>query len=309
MEHYVTLFDRLFLPQGLALHMSMERVLTDYTLWVLCIDDEVDDLLSKLKLPNVRLLKLSELETDEMKRVKQERARNEYCWTITPFAPRFVFEADADAGRVTYIDADIWFRKKPNLIFSEFEASGKDVLITDHAYAPEYDQSATSGQYCVQFVTFTRNGGELVRKWWEERCIEWCFARVEQGKFGDQMYLDDWPERFPDQVHVLQDKELAMAPWNATRFPYGQSVFWHFQSLRLLNGSGNAPFAEWGPYIIPKPAKRNVYAPYLLDLRKAIDIMDRLGMVARAQARRSLVGTIKVLLHEFDGWLRRVSRS
>ena len=25
MEHFVTLFDSLFLPQGLALHMSMER--------------------------------------------------------------------------------------------------------------------------------------------------------------------------------------------------------------------------------------------------------------------------------------------
>ena len=32
--------DSLFLPQGLALHMSMERHVKDYTLWILCVDDE-----------------------------------------------------------------------------------------------------------------------------------------------------------------------------------------------------------------------------------------------------------------------------
>ena len=47
MEHYVTLFDSLFLPQGLALHMSMERHAGNYTLWILCIDDAVHDVLTK----------------------------------------------------------------------------------------------------------------------------------------------------------------------------------------------------------------------------------------------------------------------
>ncbi len=179
MEHFVTLFDRLFLPQGLALHMSMERHAGDYILWILCVDDETFDIFGGLSLPNVRLLRLSELETPELLAVKPGRTIGEYCWTLTPFAPRFVFESDQSVRRVTYIDADLWFRKHPGPIFDEFELSGKQVLITDHAYAPEYDQSATSGQYCVQFMTFTRHGGESVRKWWEERCVEWCFARFE----------------------------------------------------------------------------------------------------------------------------------
>ena len=50
MEHYVTLFDSLFLPQGLALHISMERHLKDYTLWILCVDDQAHEILSKLNL-------------------------------------------------------------------------------------------------------------------------------------------------------------------------------------------------------------------------------------------------------------------
>jgi hypothetical protein len=47
-------------------------------------------------------------------------------------------------GRVTYLDADLWFRKNPTPIFQEFDKSGKDVSITDHAYSPEYDLSEKS---------------------------------------------------------------------------------------------------------------------------------------------------------------------
>jgi hypothetical protein len=49
MEHFVTLFDLLFLPQGLALHRSMERHAGNYTLWILCMDDEVHGILSLMK--------------------------------------------------------------------------------------------------------------------------------------------------------------------------------------------------------------------------------------------------------------------
>ncbi len=296
MEHYVTLFDSLFLPQGLALHASMERHFGSYVLWVLCVDDAVHEVLTRMELANVKLLRLSQLETEELLQVKPGRTKGEYCWTLTPFALRFVFEADASVGRATYLDADLWFRKNPSQIFREFESSGKHVLITDHAYAPEYDLSATRGQYCVQFMTFTRRGGEVVRKWWEDRCLEWCFARFEKGKFGDQKYLDDWPERFLDQVHVLANKELGLAPWNATRFPYGNAVFWHFHALRILDRSRQSLIANFGPYPLPRKTREHVYAPYLLDLRMALDRMVCCGVMVRTQAKRTLVDQAKAML-------------
>src|SRR5256885_328246 len=167
MEHYVTLFDSAFLPQGLALQSSLQRHAGPYTLWILCVDNETYEVLGRLSLPNTRLIRASDVETSELLRVKKERSRAEYCWTLTPFTPRFVFEADPGIRRVTYVDADLWFRQSPAPIFSEFEQSGKQVLITDHAYAPEHDRTATSGRYCVQFMTFRHGGGETVRRWWE----------------------------------------------------------------------------------------------------------------------------------------------
>lgn len=267
MEHYVTLFDKTFLPQGLCLYQSMDRNIDLFKLWVVCVDDSTYELLGKLDLPNIKRLRLSTLETPELAELKHTRSIAEYCWTLTPFAPRFVFEADNTINRVTYIDADLWFRKNPNQIFEEFESSGKEVLITDHGYAPECDLSATSGQFCVQFMTFNRAGGEMVRKWWEERCVEWCFSKYEDGKFGDQKYLDDWPARFPKTVHVLRDKELALAPWNASRFPYGNSIFYHFHGLRIAS-----PRKFYlGNYDLPNTLMVNVYKPYCQELCQILD--------------------------------------
>jgi hypothetical protein len=142
---------------------------------------------------------------------------------------------------VTYLDADIFFFDSPQILLKEFEESGKQVLITEHAYAPEYDQTVTSGRFCVQFMTFRRTvGGLKVMEWWQKRCLEWCFNRFEDGKFGDQKYLDDWPERFASEVHVLRQVEKTLAPWNVNYLTQNQPddfkpVMYHFHSLRLVS--------------------------------------------------------------------------
>jgi hypothetical protein len=304
MEHYVTLFDSLFLPQGLALHMSMERHIKDYTLWILCVDDDAYSVLTKLLLTNVRLLQLSKLETEELLRVKPTRSKGEYCWTLTPFAPRFVFEADPAVRRVTYLDADLWFRKNPKPIFDEFQKSNKCVLITDHAYAPEYDQSSTSGQYCVQFMIFCRDDGEVVRKWWEDRCIEWCYSRFENGKFGDQKYLEDFTLKFYDLVHVLCRKEFVLAPWNAAVYPYGSSIIYHFHGTRLYS---RKTFSI-GEYYIPHPTFKEIYGKYDLDISASIEILRNCRWLAGNQIKGHLLmrSYFKKIYNKFK-WILRAT--
>lgn len=308
MEHYVTLFDSLFLPQGLALHLSMERHVKNYKLWILCVDDDAHTVLTELQLPNVELLHLNKLETPSLLSVKPARSKGEYCWTLTPFSVKFVFETDQIITRVTYLDADLWFRKSPDAIFKEFDDSGKQVLITDHAYSPEHDQSENSGQYCVQFMTFTRDGGETVRQWWEDRCIEWCFARVEDGKFGDQKYLDDWPVRFDTKVHVLINKELILAPWNSLRYPYGNSIAWHFQGLRLIENKQNFQ-VQLSEYSIPETTLNYVYHAYINDLKKVIGILLGHGVKIRSQTKKlTWLSRIRYKLSPWYMALKKINR-
>lgn len=269
--------------------MSMERHVRAYILWILCVDDETYEVLGRLDLPNLRRLKLSDLETPELLEVKPKRTIAEYCWTLTPFAPKFVFEADSTIERVTYIDSDLWFLKHPKPIFDEFEISGKQVLITEHAYAPEYDQSAKSGQYCVQYMTFTRNGGEFVRKWWEDRCIEWCFAYFEDGRFGDQKYLEKFIEYFEHKVHVLKQKHLIIAPWNCAHYNYSSAVIYHFHGFRLVSPSK----ADLGNYIIPYIVKKYVYKAYLNDIKYALKSLKIKNLDIQYMKKETLIHCIK----------------
>lgn len=301
-EHYVTLFDRHFLPQGMALHKSLASLGEPYVLWVLCMDPEVEEDLLKLNLAGLRTIPLREIEREhpELLAVKGGRGRGEYCWTLTPFAPLAVFEREPRADRVTYVDADVYFFGSPRLLLAEMDAAGADVLLTDHAYAPRYRQEETSGKFCVQFLPFRRTpkGLEILR-WWQERCVEWCFARFEDGKFGDQKYLDDWCERFGTGVHVLAQVDLTLAPWNAghllTEGAAPRGMF-HFHNLRLLHGG---LVRLWHDYDIPAHVGRVVYRPYVKALREGARLRKELGIDLRlSTAPKGLVE-----------WMRRRVRS
>ena len=296
-EHYVTLFDNNFLPHGLCLHASLQRHGGAHVLWIVCMDDTVERHLKRLALPNVRLIALTEAETKQLRRVKADRTRAEYCWTVTPFAPDFVFSLDPSAQRVTYLDADLFFFASPQPLFAELEASGKDVLITEHAYAPEYENTALSGRFCVQFVTFgrTERAAEVL-KWWQARCIEWCYARCEDGKYGDQKYLDQWPQLFGDRVHIFSDPDLTLAPWNSDYrirrgLKHERPAFYHFHGLRVVTPQRVKLFS--GHRI---SASRFLYDEYLAAMR---DSAVRLRMTGiEVPALREPAGVVT--------WLRKV---
>jgi len=278
-EHYVTLFDASFLPQGIALHRSMERHAGDFHLWIIAIDEPASSALRALDLPNVTVLDLLDIETSELLSVKPLRTRGEYCWTLTPFTPTVVFEADPAVQRVTYVDSDLWFTASPDAVFEEFDRSGRAVMITDHAYAPEHDQALASGRFCVQFMPFVRDSSQSVLTWWQERCIEWCYARFEDGKFGDQKYLDDWPSRFPDQVHVFEQISTMQAPWNANRFDPRDAIVFHFHELRTRDRQ----HVRLGHYRLPERTLRQIYDPYLVDLATALSSLRSIGVTAPPQ--------------------------
>lgn len=240
-EHFVTLFDSNFLPMGMALHDSLMFHAQPFHLWILCMDELVEKQLKLISLPNATLIPLKEMETHEVLTVKPKRTSVEYCWTLTPFTPKAVFDRDSRVERVTYVDADIFFFDDPRILLDELDQSGKHVLITEHAYAPEYDQTLVSGRFCVQFMTFrkTRQAAQVM-KWWQDKCLEWCFARLEDGKFGDQRYLDSWPELFGDIIYIVQQVEKTLAPWNVLFFEKKRGgminpVFYHFQAFKIIS--------------------------------------------------------------------------
>lgn len=280
-EHYVTLFDSTYLPNGLALHASLQRHDPDSILWVLCLDQTTLDALESLGLKGLRTITLAEAETPELLAVKSQRSIAEYCWTLTPFTHDLVFNREPSAQRVTYLDADLWFLKSPKPLFEELEIGNGNALITEHAFSPEYAHNEIFGKFCVQFMPFTREGGKHIRTWWQERVLEWCFARAEDGKFGDQKYLDDWPIRFAPEVISLSNTNLTQAPWNAVTSDPKDAVLFHFHRLRLVSEHK----ATVGSYRLPNKTVKEIYSPYLSEISLILARLNELGIPLKLQQK------------------------
>lgn len=291
-EHFVTLFDSKFLPLGLALHGSLLQHAMPFHLWILCMDELVETQLAQLALPYVTLIPLRDIEVPALLSVKPARTRGEYCWTVTSFTFAAVFARDAAIPRVTYLDADVFFFRNPNVLFEEFSATGKDVLITEHAYAPEYDLTAKAGRFCVQFLT-SRNTPEArkVLDWWQRRCLEWCFARAEDGKYGDQKYLDEWPSLFADEVHISGQAHETLGPWNVrSLLRSGRApVFHHFHGLRIVH---RTRVVLYSGYRIGAEGER-LYREYMAALGTAVARMESMSMPVPTLPQTSLRERLK----------------
>lgn len=273
---FCTLFDSNYLSRGLALLRSLGRHLEDFHLYAFAADPRCHDVLASIDDDRLTVLSLSEVEGPELLAVKPGRSRGEYLWTCTTSTILYVMD-HFDVDHCTYVDADLYFLDSPKVLFEEL---GDDsILITSHRFSPRYRKLIKYGKYCVQYMTFKKDdrGLEALR-WWRDACIEWCFARREDGKFGDQKYLDDWPERFAG-VHELRHLGGGVAPWNVQQYEVFEEggrvcvreanasdsfpiVFYHFHSLKLLPRER----VDLGLYRFPPEAQELLYAPYLRTL-------------------------------------------
>lgn len=263
MNSFCTLFDSHYLSRGLAMYESLQRHSDSFHLYIYAFDNLSFELLLKLDLEFVTVIGLDDFEDEKLKRVKLNRTVCEYCWTCTPAVIKHAIET-YDLTACTYLDADLYFFSDPSVLIDEM---GNDsVLITEHRYTSEYDQTATSGIYCVQFMTFKNNDeGMAVLNWWRNACIDWCYARFEDGKFGDQKYLDDWPNLFSG-VHVLRHLGGGVAPWNVQQYDMKNMsfdlVFYHFHGFKFIGDNK----LELGHYRINNDVLVLVYKPYIRHL-------------------------------------------
>lgn len=238
-------------------------------------DDACERTLIALNLPNTTIVGLTAFEDAALLAVKPTRTQTEYCWTCTPATILYVLE-NLNADQCTYLDADLYFWDSPELILSHLNTAS--ILITPHRYPPNHDQSAISGIYCVQWVSAKNNqDGLKAIRWWRDACLDWCYATPQDGKLGDQKYLDDWTVRF-EGVHVVEEPGAGLAPWNMSQYevevqngkPLGKIrqtktpfpvIFFHFHSLKFLTGE-----IHLTGYPLANDIRDHIYRPYVQHL-------------------------------------------
>jgi hypothetical protein len=279
---FCTLFDSSYLSRGIVLYNSLELYCNDFHLYIFAFDDKSYEILKILDLRNATIISLNDFENEDLIRIKQTRTIAEYCWTCTASTIWYSIHK-FNLDHCTYLDADMLFFASPNSIYEEI--GNNSIGITSHNFSPKLKSSEVYGKYCVQFTYFKNDvDGLKALNWWKNSCIEWCYAEMKDGKYGDQKYLDYFLEKFHN-VCVISNHGAGVAPWNISKFNIEstgneiliglkskqnikfQLIFYHYQGLKIKE-DGNCIIVEPAVLKIPELGLQYIYKPYVNKLIK-----------------------------------------
>jgi hypothetical protein len=293
---FCTLFNKAYLPQGLALYRSLERTAkSGFLLYVLCMDVVTAEVLKLFDFPHLRVIPLDAVEDDELRSLRKSRSVGEYCWTCTTPLLSYLLDRHSANEVITYVDADIRFFSDPAVMFDELGSSS--IYVHEHDFAPEFSTLIdAAGRFNVGVVAF-RNDAEGRRcvDRWKRQCLDECVMDPAANKCGDQNYLDEWPARYPSLV-ITSNPGVGLAPWNITKRHLSvregkvtvdnkPAVFYHYHSLRLLRPyfGIKAALTASGAYSFQREVISSIYQPYVRDLWRAARDVERMGLSVKKQ--------------------------
>lgn len=231
--------------QGIALYRSIEYNYKNFKVFILCIDEETYQLCKELNLSKAILLRDKDLKDERLIVAKEERRLNEYCWTLKPFFLEYVLDKYPSIENAVYLDADICFFSDPSPIFEDNKSYC--IQLSEHDFQePNASVEKVCGKYNSGFIVFKNCKTSLdALIWWQDKCIEWCKDGVDEGRFGDQKYIELFPILY-DGVYPIITPGVNIAPWNESKYQYcnrngkvyidnNKLVCYHFCGFRILN--------------------------------------------------------------------------
>ena len=277
---FCVILSKYRLYQGIALYRSLDNKYPDFFMFILCVDEETYQICSRLSLEKAILIKGKELYDKRLIDVKNSRRLNEYCWTLKPFFISHILYNYEFIENAVSLDADIFFFQSPSPIFKR--QGDFNVLLSEHNYL-EKDMGVAEycGKYNSGFIVFRKCSTTMkLLKWWEEKCIEWCFDGIGEGRFGDQKYLDNFEDLF-EGVRLITVPGVNIAPWNEDRYQFSERsgelyinenklIFYHFCGLRLIDKS------TFALVIGSQEINHYLHIPYTKALRQVILDIEKL---------------------------------
>ena len=245
--NFCTLFDSNYASKGIALYLSLEQHTDDFVLYVMGMDRKCQEILNSIGFKHMIVECIDDVDSPELAEAKSNRSRAEFCWTCGSFFTDY-FLNKYNLPDITYLDSDLMFFNSPKLVFDEFEQKNASVGL-----APHFMKYPLFGKYCVQYVYFKNdNDGRECLRWWRDESLKWCYSRVEDGKYGDQKYLDYFADRY-NHVSETENRGVGVAYWNmnASKFKDDYTfykgykwptVFFHYSGINVQVTDGVMTF-------------------------------------------------------------------
>ncbi len=310
MFYFTTYFDKNYLTRGLVLYDSIKAHCERFTIFILCLDEFTLDYFLKNagEFPEVIILTLTELEEfdSELAECKTNRIRIEYYFTLSPCLPLYIIKK-YNPDHICSLDADIMFFSSPSKIFALLE--NYSILITPHNFSGALSNFEIHGIYNVSFQVFKndKNGIWCLEKW-RKQCINWCYDKLEDGKYADQKYLDDWVTTI-DGVSPIEIPGSGVAPWNIDSCNWewfdnnvyinnDRLIFYHFHGLRVIGKDLTSLGLKYYNVASSETISKFIYEPYI---RKLLSYSLRYDSEIQRTGIKSR-SALKTILFEKD-WL------
>lgn len=238
MMYFCTLFDSNYVSKGIALYLSLEQQTEDFVLYVMGMDRKCQEILNSNAFKHMVVECIDDVDSPELKEAKENRSRAEFCWTCGSFITDY-FLHKYNMPNITYLDSDLMFFHSPKVVFDELEHNKASIGLTPH-----FTKYSLFGKYCVQFVYFMNDeDGRACLRWWRDECLKWCYSRVENGKYGDQKYLDYFAEKY-NHVYEISNRGVGIAYWNMDDYSFKDGkviyegnqwpiIFFHYSGINV----------------------------------------------------------------------------
>lgn len=272
MMNFCTLYDSNYISKGIALYLSIAKYTDDFTMYVMAMDRKCEEMLTQMNFAHIKVECIEDNMTDALLQAKGNRSRAEYCWTCGSFVTH-CFLTKYYLSDITYLDSDLMFFCSPQVIFDELTAKNASVGLSPH-FIP---YNAT-GKYCVQYCYFKNDkNGLAALTWWKDECLKWCYSQIEDGKYGDQMYLEQMPKLFGN-VYDIENRGTGMAYWNEFNYKFTEDavvykgrkypfVFFHYSGFNISWRDNKVVIKECYP--VKASLRTNLVYPYV-DLIKNV---------------------------------------
>jgi len=288
MKYYLTYCDFRYLDRVLVLNDSMLEFLEYHVLYLLCLDSTTFEYFKFNNVKNICPISINDF-NNYYKISNSFGNVKEFYFSLTPSVCIFALKS-FDIDHIIYVDADTMFYS--NTLEIEKELIGKSIGIVKHNYRKWYHYLylRNYGDYNVGFNYFKNNvvGMECLERWKYQCDNKIKFNEINLDFFSDQIYLNEWPNLYKNDLLIFKNIGLNAAPriisYFGIRYKNGvfyisenKLVFFHFIGLKKIKHNVWDTFTS-GLLIYPNKAMLNLYSEYILKIEQYNLIQNKIDL-------------------------------
>jgi hypothetical protein len=278
MHYYYCIYRKDYLYKGIVLYESMKEHDGNFKFFLVCMDDESLELLNKMNLIDLIPISIKDIEyfDKNIPALKGQRGEKSYIWTAKASAVLYIFDKYKEVDHIIWVDGDTEFMSNPEPIYEEW--GDNSVLLTAERFEGEYEYRGYEvGFFNTGFMGFKRDDiGIEALEYFRTRLQEQKITFEEQRSWNDQLYVNDWEERFPN-VGIVKHDGINLTPFIASRINVEQNgfvnirdgvpyikdtpiVLFHFMALKYYDGNEFDLCNYWNKF--DTQTIKKLYIPY-----------------------------------------------